>query len=50
MFCRFCKSRGIVPVLVINSSVGSRIKTAYHCPKCGEELRITWKKREKEDR
>ena len=47
MFCRFCRARNITPVKVVTLA-GSGIKTAYHCPRCGEELTAYWTKQKKE--
>lgn len=42
--CRFCKARDIVTVLVIEPH-RDKIRTAHHCPCCGEELSEFWSKR-----
>lgn len=47
MFCRFCRVRDITPVKLIQR-MGSRTRTAYHCPNCGEELDVFWDKKKKE--
>ena len=47
MFCRFCRARNITPVKLIQRT-GSQTRIAYHCPNCGEELDVIWKKKKKE--
>lgn len=47
MFCKFCRSRNLIPVVVIQR-FGSKTRTAYHCPNCGEEMSVVWTSKKKE--
>lgn len=47
MYCKYCRSRDIAPVKLV-SRLGLRTRTALHCPNCGEELEVVWKKKKKE--
>ncbi len=48
-YCRFCNVYGITTVRVIEPH-GVKIRTAYHCPKCGEALAVVWSKRKRGDK
>lgn len=47
-FCRFCRSRGITTVNIIESH-GRKIRTMECCPICGEVLRVSWSKKRRDD-
>ena len=42
--CRVCGAQRIVTVLVIEQH-RDKIRTAHHCPCCGEELFVVWSKK-----
>lgn len=43
-FCRFCRSRNIMTVRIIEPH-GPKSKMMLCCPKCGEVLRVVWTKK-----
>lgn len=47
-FCRFCRSRGITTVDIVESH-GHKIKTMNCYPICGEVLRVSWSKKRRID-
>lgn len=46
-WCRFCRTREIQPVKLIEPR-GKKVRTAYLCPTCGEELSSIWQSKKKE--